>query len=93
MKKLTEADVIRLMREEWDARVNRLAEAVDATLTGKVDGKNKTLISKDLKLRHKKTQILYTVMSVGTQDVVLKTPEGKNFIIDKVELEKEYEVD
>ena len=59
----------------------------------KIDGKEKTLISTDLKLRHKDTQYLYTVVSVGPRDVILKTPEGKQILIDKEELEKSYEID
>lgn len=93
MKKLTESDIIRIMREEWDAKLATLSENVDAMLKGKVDGENKTLISPELKLRHKKTQFLYTVVSVGSQDVILVTPEGKQFLIDKDTLENEYEID
>jgi len=93
MKKLKDSDIIRIMREEWAAKISRLSETVDATFKGKVDGKEKTLISVDLKLRHKKSQFLYTVVSVGKDDVILKTPEGKQFLIDKHELEKDYEID
>lgn len=93
MKKLEEADIIRIMREEWDAKLAELSETVDAVLKGKVDGKEKTLVSTDLKLRHKDTQYLYTVVSVGPRDVILMTPEGKKFLIDKEELEKNYEID
>jgi hypothetical protein len=93
MKKLEESDIIRIMREEWDAKVASLTEAVDAVLKGKVDGKDKTLIDTDLKLRHKETQFLYTVVSVGPRDVILKTPEGKQFLVDKDTLENEYEID
>lgn len=93
MKKLEEADIIRIMREEWDAKLAELSETVDAVLKGKVDGEEKTLISTELKLRHKDTQYLYTVVSVGPRDVILMTPEGKEFLIDKEELEKNYEID
>lgn len=93
MKKLEESDIIQIMREEWNAKVSRLSEAVDAVLKGKVDGDSKLLISPDLKLRHKKTQFLYTVVSAGPRDVILKTPEDKQFIVDKDTLEKEYEID
>jgi hypothetical protein len=93
MKKLEEADIIRIMREEWNAKVAALSETVDAVMKGKVDGEEKTLIDTDLKLRHKKTQFLYTVMSVGPRDVILKTPEGKQFLVNKEDLEKNYEID
>lgn len=93
MKKLTEADIIRLMREEWDAKVARLTEQVDVVFKGKVDGKEKPLIDAGLKVRHKESQFLYTVDSVSPRDVVLKTPEGKKFLVNKDELEKSYEID
>lgn len=93
MKKLEENDIIQMMREEWNAKVTALTEAVDAVLKGKVDGEEKTLLAPDLKLRHKKTQLLYTVVSVGPRDVVLRTPEGKKFLINSEEIEKDYELD
>jgi hypothetical protein len=93
MKKLQESDIVRIMREEWDAKVARLAEEVDVVMRGKVDGGEKTLISPDLKLRHKASQLLYTVVSVGPRDVVLKTPEGRQFLVDTETLEKEYAID
>lgn len=94
MKKLEDADIIRLMREEWDAKLARLSEEVDAVLTGKVDGKEKTILSPDTKLRHKKSKLLYTLVSIGPRDAILKTPEGdKQFLVDKDTLEKEYAID
>lgn len=90
MKKLEEADIIRIMREEWDAKIAQLAEEVDAVFTGKVDGKEKSLLSPELKLTHKKSGFLYTLVSVGSKDAILMSPEGKKFIVDKDTLENEY---
>jgi len=93
MKNLEDSVIIALIREEWSSKLKRLSESVDAILTGNVDGKEKTILSPETKLRHKKTQYLYDLVSVGPRDVILKTPEGKQFIIDKSKLEKEYELD
>lgn len=93
MKKLEDADIIQLMREEWNAKLARLSEEVDAVLKGKVDGKEKTILSPDTKLRHKKSKLLYTLVSIGPRDAILKTPEDKQFIVDKDTLEKEYAID
>lgn len=94
MNKLEESDIIQIMREEWDAKLARLAEDVDAVLKGKVDGKEKTILSPDTKLRHKVSKLLYTLISVGPRDAILLTPEGdKQFIVDKDTLEKEYAID
>ena len=93
MKNLTEEDIIRVMREEWYTKVASLTEEIDLTFKAKVDGKDKEVISQDLKIRHKKSQLLYTVVSVGPKDIVLKTPEGEEFLLDKDQLEDEYELD
>lgn len=93
MKNLEDSVIIALIREEWSSKLKRLSESVDAILIGNVDGKEKTILSPETKLRHKKTQYLYDLVSVGPRDVILKTPEGKQFIIDKSKLEKEYELD
>lgn len=93
MKNLTEEDIIQVMREEWHTKVTSLTEEVDLTFKTKVDGKDKEVISQDLKIRHKKSQLLYTVVSVGPRDIVLKTPEGEEFLLDKNQLENEYELD
>lgn len=93
MKKLNEQDIIRIMREEWQAKVSALSEEVDIAFKAKVDGEDKEVISQDLKIRHKKSQLLYTVVSVGPRDIILKTPEGEEFLLDKDTLEDEYELD
>jgi hypothetical protein len=94
MKTLGEADVLRIMREEWDAKVARLAEQVDVVMTAKTgDGKEKAIISPELKVLHKKSGIRYTISSVGPHDVILRTPEGEEFLVDAEEIEKEYELD
>jgi len=93
MKKLQEEDVLRIIREEWSAKVKALSEEIDLALKAKVDGKEKEIISPDLKIRHAKSQLLYTVVSIGPKDVILKTPEGEKFLLDKETLEKEYELD
>jgi len=93
MKKLQEADVIKIMREEWQAKISALSEEVDLAFKTKIDGENKEVISQDLKIRHKKSQLLYTVVSIGPKDIILKTPEGEDFLLDKDTLEDEYELD
>lgn len=93
MKTLTEADVIRVMREEWDKRVAALAEKVDLTLSMKTkEGGEQLVISPELKVMHKDSGIRYTVDSVGPRDVILRTPEGEKFLVDKDELESSYEL-
>jgi hypothetical protein len=84
MKVLTEADVLRVMREEWGARLGALTELA-ATVSGEV-------ISNELKVKHKVSGLRYTIDSIGRDDVVLRTPEGKHFLVDKQHLQSEYEL-
>lgn len=92
MKQLKDADVIRIMKEEWDSRVVLLSERVDLTLHANVAGDKVPVISPGLKVKHKGSQFLYTVNSVGPRDVVLKTPEGEKFLVNADAFEKDYEL-
>lgn len=87
MKTLTEADVVRIMNEEWDARVHSILESSGA----KVD-MDDSLLSAGLKVLHKGSGIRYNVVSVGPRDVILVTPEGNDFLVDGETLENEYEI-
>jgi hypothetical protein len=93
MKNLTEADVLRVMREEWNKKIAELAETIDLTLNSKIDGDEQLVLSPELKVMHKNSGIRYTISSVGPRDVILRTPEGENFIVDKDQLEQDYELD
>lgn len=94
MKTLKEEDVIRVMREEWQAGVAKLTEQIDMVMNSTVDSNEKEpVITAGLKVRHKSSQIRYTVSSVGPRDIILKTPEAEQFLVDKETLEKEYELD
>lgn len=94
MNELTETDVIRIMKEEWNAKLDRLVEGVSILLNSDIngDGATETLITPELKIAHKESGIRYTVSSVSPRDIVLRTPEGEEFLIDKKALEAEYEI-
>jgi hypothetical protein len=95
MRTLQEADIIRIMREEWDLRVKRLLEEAQPGLKFDTDGDgtDDELISPELKVLHSDSKVRYTVHSVGPDDVVLRTPEGEKILVDKATLEKEYVLD
>jgi hypothetical protein len=95
MKTLDDALVIGIMREEWDKRVKVLSEKVDLTMSAPVSakGEEKTILTPELKVRHKDSGIRYTIDSVGPRDVILRTPEGETFLVNGDELEQGYELD
>lgn len=92
MKSLTEGDVIAIFREEWEHRVQNLLENVGIDVDTQVDGKSKNIITPELKVTHKKSGLRYTVDSVGTEDIILRTPESKKFLVNKHDFESEYEL-
>lgn len=87
-KQLTEVEIIRIIREEWDKRVSAALIELKASLSS---GK-KEILSPELKVRHAKSGIRYTIDSIGPNDVILRTPEGKQILVGKDVLENEYEV-
>ena len=95
MKTLTEADIIRIMREEWDKKVSTLCEgAVGVKITApEAQETGVPVVSPELKVRHKNSGIRYTISSVSPRDVILRTPEGKEFLVDPVTFEDEYILD
>jgi hypothetical protein len=93
MKPLTEADVLRVMREEWSKEIARLSEQIDMVMVSKVGNKEGDVLSPELKVKHKDSQIRYTIDSVGPRDIILRTPEGEQFLVSKEELENSYELD
>lgn len=66
------------------------AEELDKVIN--IAGKKEVILSRGLKIRHKESGLLYTVVLVSPDDVVLKTPEGEKFLIDTDTLENEYEL-
>lgn len=95
MNTLREADIIRIMREEWDLKVRRLLESAQPGLKfdADSDGSDDELISPELKVLHNDSKVRYTVHSVGPDDVVLRTPEGEKILVDKTTLESDYVLD
>lgn len=81
------------MREEWNAKIKKLEEEVDIVMHTNVDGPEQDVLSHGLKLLHKDSGLRYTIDSVGPRDVILLTPEGEKFLVDKAALESEYELD
>lgn len=91
-------EFIRIMREEWNAKLSALSEEVDLVFKAKVDGDDKPVVDKGLKIRGKEDQILYTIAAVSIRGVDLRPPDGpedasRDFFVDKDTLEKNYDLD
>lgn len=90
---LRESDVLDMMREVHRDRITELARDLDVLFKPKGKAEEQNVLSPELKLKHKKSGLLYTISSVGPRDAILRTPEGKEFLVDKDGLEAEYELD
>jgi hypothetical protein len=91
MNNLTENDIIRVMREEWNKKIQKLTEEVKLSLTAKVDGKEVEIASPGFKAKNKKSQKLYTVASTGPDVVTLVSADGKEkFVINGEQWRNEY---
>lgn len=88
--KLTEQEIISLIREEWDRKVTTITEGLK--LAAQVKGEKQPLIAPELKIVHKASGIRYTVDSVSMRNAVLRNPEGEKFVVDEKELNSEYEI-
>lgn len=92
-KILTRNDIIKMINEEWQKNVMLLEKQIDISLTKQTKtGKEDLIISPELKVLHKKSGIRYTVDSVSPKDVILRTPEGKKFLVHGDEFEEDYEL-
>lgn len=92
-KPLNESDVIRIIREEWNILREKATNDLDVFFKPNKGADEMNVISAELKVKHKKSGYRYTVDAVGTNSVVLRTPEGELIDIASGEFEKEYELD
>lgn len=93
MSKLTEKDLILILREEYEKQLFHLDESLKTFMKTKDDGEKKGVVGIDTKIRHKGSKLLYTVHEIGSDDVILRTPEGDTFSVSSSEFEEEYEID
>ena len=93
MEKLDESVVIRILREEWEARKTSLREELKTVFKPSKKAPEKPAISPGLKIKHKKSGILYTVDSVGHDQVIIRKPEGNRVLVPNDQIEKDFELD
>ena len=92
MSALTEKKLIELMKEEWNRKVAALDRSLVEFMSVIDEGDKRGIIGVSTKVRHKGSQLLYTVHEVGPHDVTLETPDGKLFVVKDHEFEEEYEL-
>ena len=92
---LTEQEIIGFIREEWEKKMKALSERLDELDTSytMANGVEKETLSRGLKIKHSESGLLYTVIELGMNSVVLKSPTGLTLAVDHDVIEKEYELD
>lgn len=90
---LTDADVVRLVKEEYERNIVDLAEGIDMFFEPKRGAGEKNIVSVDLKVRDK-NGVLYTVDSVGSWGVILKRTDDdgseKTIKVDRETFERDF---
>ena len=78
MTKVNTSFVLEMFRREYSARINEVMGEADA-----FDEDGNTILSPDLKVRHKKSGLEYTIDSVEGEDgklqITLRSPESPRF--------------
>lgn len=92
-KQLTESDVLRIIREEWDLVTEKAKEDLEVFFKPEKTSDEVNVISPELKVKHTASGYRYTVDAVGTNSVVLRTPEGELMDLPTEEFENEYQLD
>lgn len=90
MRELTEQDIIAMICEEWDRKIRTLVEIAPVFKTA--SGVKKSILTKGLKLRHKKSGFEYTIRNVTDDDIELETPEGKLVTVTMKSVKADYEL-
>jgi hypothetical protein len=88
MHYVAEKRLVESFSREFDRRLSQLEEAVNKFR----DAHKQGLIGTETKVRHKGSQLLYTVHEVSPSELILRTPEGKLFAVSAQEFEEEYEL-
>lgn len=86
---LTNEELVTAIRQAWDKKLAALKEDLNSFLNEDIEPQ----VGTETKVKHRESQLLYTVHSIGPDEVVLRTPTGRLFTIDSASFDNEYEVD
>ncbi len=95
MEKLTEQQVVQLIREEYQKKVQEVVDELDAFAS--LGGHETGILSTGLKIREEKSGLLYTIETVRPEGVqvgfVTSDGEKKTSFIANDELRSRYKLD
>ena len=92
MSKLTDSEVVGLIREEYHRKVQEVVDELDAFVklgsVGKIN-----ILSPGLKIRERKSGLLYTIDVVRPDGCEVSSAPGEQFFIKNDELRDRYVLD
>ena len=91
MSMLTEQQVIQLIREEYHKKVQEVVDELGALV--KIGGESMNVLSPGLKIREKRSGLLYTIQVVKPEGVEVMSGEGDSSFISNKELSARYALD
>jgi cytidylate kinase len=80
-----------MMKESYESHLESMIREVDGS-PYKGQTSTRSLVAPELKIRHKKSGLMYVVDTVGLDSVILRTPEDKVFQVSQQEIESDYEL-
>ena len=90
--KLTGPDIVGMVREAWTTKLDRLME-LDLKQATKAHPNGQTVVGPGLRVKHKKSGLIYTVDAVGHRQFQLLTPDNEKFTVSAGEMNDSYELD
>lgn len=92
-KHLTEQDVVRIVKEEIGRLFEKAEEHLDVIFKPKGEGEAHNVISPQLRVKHKSSGLIFTVDQVGTNSVVVRSPDGREAAFSASDFENEFQLD
>ena len=96
MKKIDSKDFIKIMREEYNRTLEKLAkldDEDDSSEEVQIDLSSlNNLLSVGLSIKHIKSGINYEIVKVGDEKSVIESPDGKKYLIPNSTLDKNFAI-
>ena len=101
MKKISSKDFIKVMREEYNRTLEKLAKLDDAHHNEQDDSDDSVeidmsdlsqLLSVGLNITHIDTGVNYEIIEVGEKETALQSPDGKKYIVSNNSLDKNFAI-
>lgn len=100
-QKVNSKDFIRIMREEYNRTLEKLAKIDDEKDSEKTEkdepieidvSELSALLSPGLSIKHDDTGINYEITKVGAEKSIIQSPDGKKYLVSNDALDKNFSI-